>query len=123
MNELVQLERQEGGWHLVPPGCSAEVALIWWQSVNDWAAAGSSGVPTTTVTVIVRDATGGAVDECELMFGAQVLTRRPRQDGWCAPARDMRTLVADPPALPVMRIGTFQRSYPVEPSSRVGRRS
>lgn len=116
MSRLTDFEQQSDGSHLLPPGETAEMRFIWWQSANEWAAAAEARVsPTCTVTVTVRDVAGGALDTWEFTYGTHVLWRHPTEDGWIVAARDMRSVVADPPPLPVAVIGRPIRCYPGEP--------
>jgi hypothetical protein len=115
-------ERQNEDWLVLLPGTDSEVRFIWWQAADRWALAADEGdVPCATLVATISDATGGARDECELTFGAQVLWRHPTEDGWIVAARDMRHTIPDPPGPPVVRVGQLVRSYPGEPTHRIWR--
>jgi hypothetical protein len=80
---------QQEGWYVIAPGGEADISIIWWRPASAWKEAWQHGArdselspPTTTVHLIVRGASGDAVDRCDLTFGGYVVVPHPRGDGW-----------------------------------------
>jgi hypothetical protein len=108
------------GWYVIVPGGGADFSIIWWQPASAWAQAWQRGAgnpelspPTTTVRLVVRGASGDAVDRCDLTFGGYVVVPRPREDGWVIAIvdRSWRNIPGTAPER-VARIGLMRRSYP-----------
>lgn len=108
-----------GDWYLLAPGEEKTLRLIWWRPADRWRlSATEGGVPTTSVTLAFKDATGSAMDECDLVFGAQVLWRNPGESGWFVAFDNLKQYVDNPPNAPVEQIGPLLRVYPGEPPHR-----
>ncbi len=107
------------GWYVIVPGGGADFSIVWWQPASAWEKAWQRGdgdpesPPTTTVRLVVRGASGDAVDRCDLTFGGYVVVPHPREDGWVIAIVDQswRNIPGTAPER-VARIGLMRRSYP-----------
>jgi hypothetical protein len=113
---------QQESWYVIAPGDEAAFNMVWWQPASAWAEAwpqrvrsseSSKAPPTTTVRLVVRGASGDAVDRCDLTFGGYVVAPHPREDGWVIAITDptSRNIPGTAPER-VAQVGLMLRSYP-----------
>jgi hypothetical protein len=107
----------QGGWWLIPPRCSAEMAVRWTRSAGDWwddlvSKDGVVKVSTMRFELRFRDATGNALDKCVCEFGKPIIS-------FATGGRGVECVILPivPPESKLQRVETvseLKRSYPFE---------
>jgi hypothetical protein len=114
---------QNGDWYLLPSGERLPVDLVWWRTEREWLASArlEGDLPTVSVTLVVRDATGLAEDRCQLTFGFYVLWPSQMGTTWFVALRNEPIPVEGQPPPPIAEIGRLERNWPGEPTSSIQR--
>jgi hypothetical protein len=110
---------RQGEWYVIPAGRRAAFTIYWGQPVSTWAEAWrcheqepASPPPVTTIGLILRGASGNAIDRCDLTFGSYVVVSSPREDEWEITPLDPASRDSPGTAPPhVASVGLMRRSY------------